>query len=207
LPNDHYYSAQPQSAHRYATVSFVYRGHTLAFETDSGVFSRTEIDQGTEILLNTLPENVSGSVLDMGCGYGVIGTAVGANWPGCTVTMSDINERAAELSRKNALANHVQAEVLSGNGFETVCGRTFDLILQNPPISAGKAVIYQMFAEAASSLAENGEYRIVIRKQQGAPSAQTYLQTLFETVTLVERKSGYWILACEKPLCTKEEQS
>ena len=200
MPNDHYYTSAPTSAHKTAFVEVAYRGHSLHFETDRGVFSRTELDRGTEVLLDALPETVSGRVLDMGCGWGVIGVAVGKHWPDAVITMADINQRACGLSRKNAQLNGVQAEVVESDGYEKVLGRAFDLILQNPPIRAGKAVIYQMFADASSCLAENGELWLVIRKQQGAPSAISYLKTLFEKVETPEKKSGFWIIRCQKPL-------
>ena len=75
--NDHYYTAEPSSDHRPGEVRFCYGGRELVFATDSGVFSRRELDRGTEVLLAALPESVAGPVLDMGCGYGTIGVAVG----------------------------------------------------------------------------------------------------------------------------------
>ena len=212
MANDHYYTSAPTSAHKTAYVETEYRGHALKFETDSGVFSRTELDRGTEVLLDSLPDTVEGAVLDMGCGWGVIGVAVGRHWPGVRITMADINQRACSLSQKNAQANGVQAAVIESDGYEKVLGSAFDLILQNPPIRAGKAVIYKMFADAAKCLTEKGELWLVIRKQQGAPSAITYLKTLFEDVETVEKKSGFWIIRCQKPLgnmnqTTEDEQA
>jgi len=204
MPNDHYYTSAPTSAHKPATVDVAYRGHKLTFATDSGVFSRTELDRGTEVLLDALPEEVGGSVLDMGCGWGVIGVAVGKHWPDCKITMADINQRACALSAQNARANGVQATVLESDGYEKVMGNRYDLILQNPPIRAGKAVIYQMFADAAQCLNEQGELWLVIRKQQGAPSAMTYLKTLFADVEAVEKKSGFWIIRCRQTEDTEE---
>lgn len=199
MPNDHYYTSAPISAHKEATVKVEYRGHSLTFETDSGVFSRTELDRGTEVLLDTL-DTVNGSVLDMGCGWGIIGVAVGRNWPDAQITMADINQRACGLAVSNAARNGVKVEVLESDGYARVLGRCFDLILQNPPIRAGKAVIYKMFADAAKCLKENGELRLVIRKQQGAPSAIAYLRTLFETVETIEKKSGFWIISCRETI-------
>lgn len=204
MANDHYYTSDPTSAHKAGEVRCAYRGHDLVFATDSGVFSRTELDRGTEVLLEALPEQVSGSVLDMGCGYGVIGVAVGKHWPGTRITMADVNRRACGLSVENAKRNGVEATVLESDGYEKVMDETYDLILQNPPIRAGKAVIYQMFADAAHCLNEGGQLWLVIRKQQGAPSAITYLRTLFEEVDTVEKKSGFWVIRCQKPLKNTE---
>ena len=204
--SDHYYSANPQSDHKPAQVHFSYRGHTLAFRTDSGVFSRLEIDKGTELLLQSLPEALHGAVLDMGCGYGVMGISVGKAYPDCSVTMADINSRAVELAAANAGENGVKARCLQGDGYNALPpGEEFDLILQNPPIRAGKNVIYAMFACAAQRLGPEGALWLVIRKQQGAPSAMTYLKTLFARVDAVAKKGGYWILCCGCPLDSAQE--
>lgn len=202
---DHYYTSQPQSAHKPGEVRFTYRLSSVVLATDSGVFSRTELDRGTEVLLNALPQTLTGSLLDMGCGYGVIGIAAGKTWPELEITMSDVNERACGLARDNAAQNRVKAEVLCGDAYATVQGRRFDTILQNPPIRAGKAVIYKMFADAAACLTEGGSLWLVIRKQQGAPSALNYLKTLFATVEIPEKESGYWIFRCTDPLKQEKE--
>ena len=194
--NDHYYTAEPSSDHRPGEVRFSYGGRDLVFATDSGVFSRRELDRGTEVLLHALPEAIGGPVLDMGCGYGAIGVAVGARWPELSVIMADVNRRACDLARENARRNGVDAEVLESDGYAALAGRRFATILQNPPIRAGKAVIYRMFADGAKSLLPGGRLFLVIRKQQGAPSAQKYLSTLFGQVELLARDAGYWILCC-----------
>ena len=79
-----------------------------------------------------------------------------------------------------------------------------DAVITNPPIRAGKAVIYKMFADAATCLKESGQLWLVIRKQQGAPSALTYLRTLYQQAEVVEKEAGYWIICCEKPLGQEE---
>lgn len=197
---DHYYTQTPASAHKPGQVDFLWRGEKLVFETDSGVFSRTEIDKGTEILLNALPEELSGSLLDLGCGYGVIGVTLGRRYPGLSVMMSDVNERAVELSRRNAQRSGVQAQVMQSDGYASIPFRRYDWILQNPPIRAGKSVIYAMFAEGARRLEPNGALWLVIRKQQGAESAAAYLKTLFGQVEAVTKKGGYWVLRCAQPV-------
>ncbi len=201
---DHYYTAQPESKHKPGLVTYSYRGRELRFATDSGVFSRTEIDKGTDILLNALPETVTGAVLDMGCGYGVIGVSVGSCWKDTRITMADVNERACGLSRDNAQKNGVAASVIVSDGYEKVLGERYDLILQNPPIRAGKAVIYKMFADASHCLKPGGQLWLVIRKQQGAPSALTYLRTLYGTAEVVEKEAGYWIICCKEPIAQEE---
>lgn len=190
--NDHYYTAEPTSAHAYRDVSVSALGVTAAFRTDAGVFSRDDIDTGTRVMLEALPE-LSGRVLDLGCGWGPVGVLLGKRYPELEIMMTDVNARAAELSRENLRRNGVRAEVVQGDGFENVRGQ-FDWILTNPPIRAGKAVIYGFFAEARNYLSEGGSLVIVIRKQQGAPSALKYLREIYASAEVIEREAGFWII-------------
>ena len=194
--NDHYFTASPGSEHRYAETGYVYRGESLRFLTDAGVFSRGEVDFGTDVLLNALPENLSGRVLDLGCGWGAVGVSVGKKHPACQIVMSDVNVRALDLARKNAEANNVRAETAESDGLDRVEG-AFDYILTNPPIRAGKQVIYRLFAQSAEKLSEGGALYIVIRKQQGAESALKYLKTIFEQAETVEKSGGFWVIRCQ----------
>ena len=203
---DHYYTQTPESPHKPMRIQADYRGHSVTFQTDSGVFSRTEIDKGTRILLSAMPNRIAGDVLDMGCGYGALGVSIKKLNPACRMTMADINERGVALAAQNATLNGVDAEVLQSDGFAALSGRRFDLIVTNPPIRAGKRAIYQMFTDAATSLAENGTFWLVIRKQQGAPSAVTALRVLFQTVDIPEKKSGYWVIRCSNAKTINDEK-
>lgn len=194
--NDHYFSASPASGHQYQTAEWTYRGHVLRFTTDAGVFSKGEVDFGTATLLKALPEEMVGRVLDLGCGWGAVGVSVGKAFPACEIVMSDVNQRALELSEKNAKANGVPAQIVASDGLESVPG-TFDYIITNPPIRAGKQVIYKMFADSAERLNENGQLYLVIRKQQGAESALKYLKTIFNEVDTVEKSGGFWVIRCQ----------
>lgn len=197
---DHYYTPVPQSEHKPAQFSAQYREHTLLFETDSGVFSRLAMDRGTAILLAALPDGLAGDALDMGCGYGALGLSLLKANPALRLTMADVNARAVALARENALGNGLHAETLESDGFAALAGRRFDLIVTNPPIRAGKAVIYRLFADAAAALAPGGALYLVVRKQQGAPSAKAYLETLYAHVAVTVREAGYWVLRCDAPL-------
>ena len=201
---DHYFTATPGSEHKPAAYPATYRGHTLTFTTDSGVFSRFQLDRGTQVLLEALPDGLQGTVLDMGCGTGALGVTLAKANPGVLLTMADINERAVSLAMSNASRNGVVAETLQSDGFAALQGRCFDLIVTNPPIRAGKQVIYRMFADGARALAQGGAMVLVIRKQQGAPSAKTYLQTLFAKVDVIARDTGYWVFRCQQPLLGAE---
>lgn len=189
---EHYYAQNPTSAHHLQSFSVEIFGNRLTFSTDSGVFSRDGLDAGTRILLNSL-ESVSGRFLDLACGWGPVGIAVAKKYPAAQVVMTDINHRATDLARQNARTNGVSPEIVSGDGFEAVSG-LFNAIAVNPPIRAGKQVIYDLFLHSREHLLPGGRLYVVIRKQQGAPSALKYLQTLFREANVVERSGGYWVI-------------
>ncbi len=192
--NDHYYSASPSSEHRFAEADYAYRGHALRFTTDAGVFSRGEVDTGTDLLLNALPEEMRGDILDLGCGWGVIGICVARKWPEARVTLADINQRALALSRENAKRNRADVVCAESDGMAAFEGRQFDAVITNPPIRAGKQVIYRMFADAAKCLKPGGALYLVIRKQQGAESCMKYLGTVFGSVEKIDKSGGFWVI-------------
>ena len=199
--NDQYYTADPQSESRPVPCAFPYRGYGLNFLTDAGVFSKGELDAGSRLLLDALPA-LSGDVLDLGCGWGAIGVAVAKANKQARVVMADVNHRALGLARDNCQRNQVTAEVIESDGMSAVMGRAFDAIITNPPIRAGKQVIYKMFADAAVSLKEGGALYLVIRKQQGAESCMKYLKTLYQQVEKLDKSAGFWVLKASEP---KEE--
>lgn len=194
---EQYFTALPQSAHKKREVELEYKNRRFIIFTDAGVFSRDGLDVGTEILLDTSLDKLSGRVLDLGCGWGACGVIAGKMRPDCQIVMSDINERACELAKENAAANAVSAKVFCGDGLQAVPGN-FDWILLNPPIRAGKQTVYELFNQSAHRLNAGGKLAVVIRKQQGALSAQAHLQTLFQTVTLVCRRKGFHVYFCEE---------
>ena len=193
---DHYYTPDPASAHDERQLEIAVLGQALRFVTDAGVFSRGGLDRGTEVLLEALPP-LSGRVLDLGCGWGAVGGALGAKYPALEIVMTDVNRRAAELARRNLALNGVRAEVVTGDGFESVEG-LFDAILTNPPIRAGKALVYGLFADARDHLRPGGALYAVIRKQQGAPSALKYLKETYAEAEIIGRGSGYHVLRARR---------
>ena len=192
---DHYYTENPNSAHDERRIALRALGNDLTFVTDAGVFSRDGLDRGTEVLLEALPP-LEGRVLDLGCGWGAVGVALGKRYPALDIVMTDINSRAVELARRNLAENGVTAAVLQGDGFDAVEGR-FDAIVTNPPIRAGKAVIYGLFARARDYLEPDGALYVVIRKQQGAPSALKYLREIYSRAEIVDRGSGFHVMRAE----------
>ena len=190
--NDHYYTANPTSAHDEWQIEADVLGNHLRFTTDAGVFSRDGLDKGTALLLGALPA-LQGRVLDLGCGWGAVGVSLGVKYPSLDIVRTDINARAVDLARRNLAANGVKAAVVQGDGFASVEG-AFDAIVTNPPIRAGKAVIYGLFDQAREHLKPGGCLYVVIRKQQGAPSALKHLAGQYKTAGVIDRGGGFWVI-------------
>ena len=194
---EHYYTNNPTSEHEERSFRAVFAGRVLAFDTDAGVFSKQHVDPGSELLCKALPDTLSGRVLDMGCGWGAMTIMTLARFPKVQMTMADVNERALSLAVSNVKKNRMEAAALLSDGFEKVEGE-FDAVITNPPIRAGKAVIYKMFEDAKAHLVSGGALYLVIRKQQGAPSALKFLNELYGRAEVIERDGGYWIIECIK---------
>jgi 16S rRNA (guanine1207-N2)-methyltransferase len=193
--SNHYYSARPNSKQDERTVTAELCGEKLSFRTNAGVFSKKGIDFGSRLLIETVVLKEKEHILDLGCGYGPIGIALAKANPTITVQMVDINERAVALVEENARRNDVaqQVRVKSSDGFDAISGELFDMILCNPPIRMGKALIYRLFEQAKKHLHPSGSLWIVIRKQQGAASAKQELANFYESVEQVAQKKGYCI--------------
>ena len=193
---EHYFTGDPTSQSRIATAVWAYGGREIEFLTDSGVFSRGHVDYGSRVLVEALP-SLMGSVLDMGCGYGFMGLAVKLLNPSAEMHMCDVNTRAVGLARQNAERLGIAADIFVSDGFAVVQG-TFDHILTNPPVRAGKSVYYPWFTEAAARLHPGGSLYVVLQRKQGAPSAQRHLEELFAQVEVIEKSAGYHVLRAVK---------
>lgn len=192
---DHYFTAKPRSAHRPEEVVETLRGREFVFVTDAGVFSKGRVDPGTRLLIEHLPLPASGNVLDLGCGYGPIGLAIASESADARVIMVDVNERAAELARRNLRRNGIDnADVVVGDGFIAVPDRQFSLIVSNPPIRAGKRVVYPWVDEAHQRLVPGGRLLMVARTSQGAKSLARKIADVFGTVSEPGKGSGYRVL-------------
>ena len=176
------------------TESFIL-GKKFTFFTDNGVFSKDGLDFGSRLLLETIPlEEVGGKILDMGCGYGVFGIIL-SKITSSYVDMVDVNLRALHLAERNAKLNGVSnVNIFESNVYENVSGK-YSTIVTNPPIRAGKKVVYDILMNAKDYLEENGKLFLVIRKEQGAKSLIVDLKKIY-TVEVLEKSKGFYILKC-----------
>lgn len=191
-----YYAENPDSAHDIHELKVTLLGQSFTFLTDSGVFSKKMVDYGSQVLLNTLNFEKGKTLLDLGCGYGPLGISL-AKVQGVKPTMVDVNNRAIDLAKQNAQKNGVEADIFQSDIYEKVNG-TFDYIISNPPIRAGKQVVHTIISESINYLKVGGNLTIVIQKKQGAPSAKAKMEEVFGNVEILKRDKGYYILRSEK---------
>ncbi|TLZ85552.1 MAG: class I SAM-dependent methyltransferase [Methanobacteriota archaeon] len=190
-----YFEKRPASARRPARITVTIRGRPFLFQTDSGVFSREGLDRGTELLLEAIEVGPCESILDLGCGYGVIGIVAAHLSQGGHVILTDVNERAAALARANLVANGTRnAEVRIGDVYAPIDDLVFDHILCNPPIRAGRVVVDRIISEAPSHLLDGGSLWLVARTRQGADTLRLRMTKAFDGADVVKRGSGYKVL-------------
>jgi len=198
--SEQYFTRDPQSKSNPKTWTFELRGQILTFTSDVGVFSKGKVDFGSRTLIEAfrLPE-VEGAIVDLGCGYGPIGLAIAKAYPDRQVIMGDVNQRATELSEKNAKNNKINnVKCYLSDRFENLPDGPFASVLINPPIRTGKKMVHQMFEDAYRYLKEEGYLWIVFQKIQGAPSAIKKLKTLFQEVEIVKKNKGYFVIRAKK---------
>ena len=192
--SEQYFVRRPSAQHAPREIRAVLRGRQFVFATDAAVFSRFKVDRGTELLIDALDVRPCESLLDLGCGYGPVGLAIAANVEGVHVVMTDVNERAVTLTRRNAKRNELQVDVREGPLFEPVEGLAFDHIASNPPIRAGKAIVHGIVEDASAFLFEGGSLWLVARAKQGAPSLREKMRATMGNAETVRRGSGFWVL-------------
>lgn len=177
-------------------LKYTFNNNELLFKTNSGLFSKDEIDSYSEILLNNIEDDNYQSILDLGCGYGFLGICLSKKY-NCLITFIDITERACKYTMENCRINSINnCTIIQSDGIKIK--DKFDLITLNPPIHAGKEVTYRLCQEAFNSLNDNGCFYLVIHKKHGAKSMLEYLKTLTTNVTIEYKKKGLYVIKLVK---------
>jgi len=172
-------------------------GHSLTVCTRPGVFSRDGLDDGTRLLLSVLEIEPDDTVLDLGCGAGIIGLVACQYVPASRVTLLDVDSLAVECARETLHRNGIgEARVIEGDGLKAVAGQRYSLIVTNPPFHAGHQVSTASTAEfvhdAYDALLPGG--RLVLVANRFLPYRR-WLEGRFQRVTTLASDSRYQVLA------------
>lgn len=196
---EQYFSKRPTSRSHPAKTAVAIRGVSLRLKTDAGVFSRRNLDRGTELLIEALQVGPCELILDLGCGYGVIGLVAARLSEGGHVILTDVNERAVALARTNRKRNAVvNAEIRKGDLYTPVAGLVFNHIVCNPPLRAGRGVVDRIIREAPAYLLDGGRLWLVAKTKLGADSIRKRMADVFGNAVVAKRGSGYKVVVSTK---------
>lgn len=165
---EQYFTTSPSSADVRHEMHVTLRGHEADVETSNGVFSGGRVDLGTSVLLRHAPmPPAHGDFLDIGCGWGAISLALALESPEASVYAIDVNERAIELTERNAELNCC-ANIHAGEAADVPEGLEFELIWSNPPIRIGKQELHTLLMTWLPSLRPT-DTRILWSRRTSAP--------------------------------------
>ena len=178
-------------------IKFNFDNKVFSIYSDNGVFSKDRFDYGTRVLLNSIDiDKLSGNVLDLGCGVGVVGLILGTINKNISIDMVDINERAINLTKNNLVLNSVKANVFVSDIYSNIDNK-YDFIITNPPIRAGKNVIRGFLLGSYDYLKDDGILYFVMRKDHGVKSMIKELSVKFNT-SIVNKDKGFYVVLCTK---------
>ena len=145
-------------------IIYPYEGKKFVFNVAETLFSTFDLDHGTDVLIRSVDTNQPKTVLDLGCGYGPIGTVLANKYPQAQVTMVDRDLLAVRYSMLNIQENNIcNAKVFGGVGLEIIADKKFDLIISNIPAKIGDEAIKQEFILTPfEHLSPNGELWVVV---------------------------------------------
>ncbi len=189
---EHYYSEQQKSLLNIKKIRQKIKGKEFEFCTSSGIFSKERIDKGTLVLAENMVIDKNAKVLDIGCGIGILGI-IAAKLFNADAVMSDINKRAVMLAKMNAKLNNVKAEIYQGNLYEKIKNDDFDVILSNPPQTAGKELCFQLIEQSKKYIKDGGNLQLVARHNKGGKTLSKKMKEIFGNVKVIAKKSGYWV--------------
>lgn len=190
---EHYFTNNSNLKSEFRVVTAHIFDEVIEYTSDLGVFSKDKLDYGSKLLIETFlkeKENYT-TVLDLGCGYGVIGLTI-SKLTNAKVTLADVNKRALHLTEINAKKHKLDVNIVESDIYSNITEK-FDVILTNPPIRAGKSVIKEFILDASKHLNSSGTLYVVMRKDQGAKSMIDIMKSLYD-VNIIEKSKGFYII-------------
>ena len=173
---EHYFSERPGGAQARRSVGVRLFDRDVELLTAAGVFAAGGLDRGTAVLLRAVPPPTGAPrLLDLGCGYGPIAMALALGCPGATVDAVDVNERALDLCRDNAIRLGVADRVRVVRPDEVADSVRYDQIWSNPPVRVGKAALHELLGSWLARLEPSGLAHLVVGRNLGADPLQRWL--------------------------------
>ncbi|WP_341230695.1 class I SAM-dependent methyltransferase [Nocardioides salarius] len=198
MSDEHYFTADPSVPFKRVPVTVSVWGHDLDLVTGSGVFAQGRLDIGTAVLFRETPPPSGCRLLDLGCGYGVIGLAAAVAAPEAQVCAVDVNERALLLARDNARALGVAERYIALLPDQVPAEATYDEIWSNPPIRIGKQALHELLLTWLPRLAPGGRAVLVVGKNLGADSLQRWLGEQGWPTTRLASAKGFRVLEARR---------
>jgi 16S rRNA (guanine1207-N2)-methyltransferase len=197
--DEHYFSADPSVPFQRVPVTASVWGHSLSLDSGSGVFAKGRLDIGTAVLFRETSPPAGGRVLDLGCGYGVIGLAIASVVPSAVVTGVDVNERAVLLANENAAALGLADRFTASTPAGVPLGEAYDELWSNPPIRIGKAALHELLLTWLPRLVPGGRAVLVVGKNLGADSLQRWLGEQGYPTERIASAKGFRVLETQRP--------
>lgn len=199
-----YFDQNPTTPSDRKMISYRMNGINFEFYTDTSVFSRNDVDFGTNLLIDTIVKDVKSRgprmerFADLGCGVGIVGIVIKSCFMAFDVTGVDINSRAVALARENAMLNGVNCRFMSSDILFAVRDERFDIIATNPPVRAGKKTVFAFYEQSYELLNPGGYLYVVLQRKQGAPSTMDKLKELFGNCETLSIDGGYRVMRSRK---------
>ena len=175
-------------------------GRSFTLTSGAGVFSRGHLDHATAVLFRETEPPGSGRVLDLGCGYGVIGLAIAAVVPG-----RPWSPASTSTSGRSCWPARTRPRWASKARF-TAClpdevpdDATYDEIWSNPPIRIGKPALHALLLSWLPRLVPGGRAVMVVGKNLGADSLQRWLVEQGYPTERVASAKGFRVLEVRRP--------
>lgn len=197
VTGDHYFTPQPGTAPHLREVEFSVAGRDFTLASAGGVFSAARLDPGTAVLLRKAelpPPGTTGSLLDLGCGFGPITCVLASTAPAATVWAVDVNERARDLTAANAQRVGAADRVRVVAPDDVPAGVTFAQLWSNPPIRIGKAELHELLLRWLPRLSPDGVAWLVVARHLGGDSLQGWLTEQGWQVERYASQKGYRVL-------------
>ncbi|MBP5330926.1 MAG: class I SAM-dependent methyltransferase [Lachnospiraceae bacterium] len=199
-----YFDPNPVTPSDRKAIPYRMNGINFEFFTDTSVFSRKEVDFGTDLLISTLVRDIKERgpkmerFVDLGCGVGIVGIVIKSCFMAFDVTGVDINSRAVALASVNAINNGINCRFLSSDILFAVRDERFDIIATNPPVRAGKKTVFGFYEQSYELLNPGGYIYVVLQRKQGAPSTMEKLKELFGNCETLSIDGGYRVMRSRK---------